>query len=410
MTKQLFRHEVVEAGRDRLAGAVIAAVPPSSRLYTGLLIGVAAVVILLLLVGSYSSRAEVRGTLSYDSGIARVYPSSEAEVRAIHVRTGQAVAAGAPLVTLSMAQGIGGVSAQLSQIDAQDSELARQLELTVGVGSQEARAIEVQKAGLAAAISSLRRQRSLAAAQIQLAQAAARRAVELAREGAGTQRQVEDSRSLLLSRRGEVESLDERIISQQEALASLEARSVQRGMESDRSRSILLAQRAALAEQRAGLARSDGLVLTAPVAGRVGDIGIEIGQRARPDHALVTLIPQDSRLEVWLYAPSRAAGFVRPGQRVRIKFDAFPYQKYGVGEGTATAVSAVALEPASLDPSLGIDEPVFRIRVRLDRAPPGLPARASELRPGMTLGASLILERRSLWEAFLSPILGSLQS
>jgi membrane fusion protein len=207
-----------------------------------------------------------------------------------------------------------------------------------------------------------------------------------------------------------VESLNERIISHRETLASLSSRSTQRSLDTDRSRSILLAQRASLAEQRAALARSGSLVLTAPVAGRVGDIGVEIGQRARTDHALVTLIPEGSRLEVWLYAPTRATGFVRPGQRVRLKFDAFPYQKYGLGLGTVTAVAAVALEPSSIDPGLGIEEPVFRIRVRLDQAAPGVRSGISALRPGMTLNADLVLERRSLWESLFAPALGALRS
>jgi len=410
MTKMLFRHEVIEAGRNRISGAVVAAVPPSSRLYTGLLLGVAAIIVLILVFGSYSTSAHVRGVVAYDVGIARVYPSADAEVRAVHVRAGQSVAAGAPLVTLGLAQGRDGVGGQLRQIDNQDAELARQLDLATGMGSAETLALQQQKASLAAGIASLQRQRALAAGQIGLAEAATRRAVELAREGAGTQRQVEDSRAALLARRAEVESVNERLIAQREALLATDARIGQRMLEADRNRSILIGQRADIAEQRAALARSDQLVLTAPVDGRVADIAVDVGQRARPDRSLVTLVPLGGRLEVWLYAPSRAIGVVRPGQQVRLRFDAFPYHKYGAASGTVTAVSGVAVEPANIDAALGIDEPVFRIRVRLDRFPSGIREGAGALRPGMTLNASLVLERRGLWEALFAPVLGALRS
>jgi membrane fusion protein len=409
MSEQLFRAEVIEANRERLAGTVVAAVPPSSRLYTLLLVAVFAALAALLVFGSYATSAQVRGIVAYDGGIARVYPSAQAEIRAIHVRNGQVVPAGAPLVSLALAQGIDGVADQLRQLEMQDSELARQIELAASLNSSEQRALRQQKASLGAAIASLERQRALASGQVALAEAATRRAAALAAEGAGTQRQVEDSRAFALARRAEVEGLSERLIGQRELLRGVDAQLGQRGLEAERSRSVLAAQRAAIAEQRAALARSDRLVLTAPIAGRVGDIAVEVGQRARPDRSLVTIVPQGAKLEIWVYAPSRAVGFARPGQQVRLLFDAYPYQKFGAGRGVVTEVGQVATEPGSVDAELGIQEPVFRIRVAVTEWPPRVPPRERAMRPGMTLTANLVLERRSLWEVLFHPVLGSMR-
>ena len=410
MTEQpLFRREVIDAGRDRLAGTVVAAVPPSSRTYTFLVVGIAAILLLILVFGSWSSSARVRGIVTYESGIARIYPSAQGEVAQVHVRSGQSVPAGAPLVTLALAQGADGLAAQLAQMDSQDLELARQLELDASIGATEVSTLEQQRSSLAAAIASLERQRTLALGQIRLAEAATRRAVELASEGAGTQRQVEDSRAALLARRSELETLTERLIAQREALRTVAGQASQRRLEAERSRSVLTAQRAGLAEQRDRLRRSDRLVLTAPVAGEIGDVGVQPGQRAAPDRSVVTILPQGGRLEAWLYAPSRAVGFVRPGQQVRLLFDAFPHERHGAGRGTVVEVSRVPVDPDAIESQLGIDEPVFRIRVRLDRAAPRVPAGERALRPGMTLSAGLILERRSLWELLLAPVLGALR-
>lgn len=402
MATQLFRQEVIEAGRDRLAGTVVAATPPRGRLYVSLVLAVAAIFVAFLVFGQYASSAQVRGVVAFDSGIARVYPAAQGEVRAIHARTGMRVAAGDPLVTLGLAQGAGGVGGQLSEVAAQDSELARQEQLASMLGSSETQALQAQRSNLGAGIASLERQRSIASGQISLAEAAARRSIQLAREGAGTQRQVEDGRAALLARRAELESLTERLITQRDALSQVEARIAQRSIEADRSRSEIVARRAALAEQGAALKRTDQLVLTAPVAGEVGDVATEVGLRAKPDTSLVTIVPEGSRLEVWLYAPSRAVGFVRPGQQVRLNFDAFPYQRFGIGRGTVTAVSRVPVEASAIDSDLGINEPVFRIRVRLDRMPPRA-AQGQLLRPGMTLSANLVLERRSFWEIIFNP-------
>ena len=405
MKQELFRREVIDASRDRLAGTVIAAVPPSSRLYTRLLLGTAFILLLILTFGSYASSASVRGIVAYDAGIARVYSTAPAEVREIHVRNGEPVEAGAPLVSLSIAQGINGVGSQLEQMASQEAELGRQIDLASALGSTEGRGLEQQRSSLSAGIASLERQRRIAESQVGLAEAATRRAADLAAQGAGTQRQVEDSRSQWLARRAEVESLNERIIAQRTALQAVQARFAERAIETDRNRSMLLAQRAALVQQRMELTRSDRLVLAAPVAGEVGDVSVEIGQRAQPDRTLVTIVPHGAQLELWLYAPSRAIGFARPGQQVRLYFDAFPAQKYGAGRGTVTAVSRVPVDPAGIDAQLGIQEPVFRIRVRIDEIAPRLPVERRTLRPGMTLTANLVLERRRLWEVLLAPVL-----
>jgi membrane fusion protein len=402
MTSRLFRQEVIEAGRDRLAGKVVAATPPGSRIYVGVTLAVALVLVAILIFGQYASRAAVKGVVAYDAGIARVYPSSSGEIRAIHVREGDYVEAGTPLVTVAFAQGESGIDAQLSEMARQQQELERQEALAGNLGSAEVRALAAQRSGLVAAVTSLERQRSFAAAQVPLAEAATRRAAALAAEGAGTQRQVEDSRATLLARRAEAESLSERIAEQRRALSEIDGRIGQRGLEAERMQSEVATRRAELGEERAALIRTDRLVLTAPIAGEVGDIASEVGQRARPETSLVTIVPRGSQLEVWLYAPSRAVGFVRPGQEVRLLFDAFPYQKYGAGRGRVTAVSRVAVEPASIDSALKVDEPVFRIRVAIDQAP--RVAGGERLRPGMTLSANLVLERRSLWEVLFKPV------
>jgi membrane fusion protein len=408
MAELLFRQEVIEARRQRLAGTVIAATPPSSRLYTLIILAIVVAGGLILAFGGYASSAQVRGVVAYDSGIARVYSSAGAEIREIHVRSGQKVEAGTPLVTLALTQGEQGVSAQLAQVTNQDAELARQHELAATIGSAEAQALRQQKSTYESMIASLERQRSLASGQIDLAQAALRRATRLAGEGAGTQRQVEDSRGVLLARRAELESTNERIISQREALRAVEAQLAQRSLETSRTQSVLSAQRAALAEQREQLLRTDRLVLTAPVAGEVSDVSVEVGQRAVPERSLVTIVPANSQLEVWLYAPTRAVGFARPGQQVRLHLDAFPHQKYGAGQGTVTQISNVPVEPGSVQAELGLEEPVFRVRVRIDSLPPRVAEAMRAMRPGMTLTANLVLERRSLWEVMFMPFRNAL--
>jgi membrane fusion protein len=412
MATRLFRQEAIDAGRDRLTGTVVAAVPPGSRLYTALIAAVVAMLVALLCLGQYATRVTVKGVVANGGGISRVHPPAPGEVQAVLVAEGARVQRGTPLVTVSLTQGRDpggeGIASRLAELDRQDQELTRQLALASSLGSADTSGLVQQKSGLAESIASLDRQRGFISGQIALAEADTRRTVRLAKEGAGTQRQVEESRATLLSLRLELEKLGERLAGQRDSLRTLDAQIASRRIGADQSLSQIAGQRAQLAEQRAQLLRQDRLTLSAPVAGVIGDVAARVGQHIEPDSSLVTVVPGTSAVEVQLYAPSRAIGFVRPGQEVRLMFDSFPYQKYGAGRGRVTWVSDVPTDPATLDAGLGITEPVFRVRVAIEGGLRDEAAR-NPLRPGMTLSANLLLEKRRLWEVFLDPILRALR-
>jgi hypothetical protein len=226
-----------------------------------------------------------------------------------------------------------------------------------------------QRESLTAAIASLERQRSLAASQIGSPKPDPPRAA-LAAEGAGSQRQVEESRAEVLARRAEVESINERIITQRETLRAIDAPDRAAPARSQAAAAIASrAQRAALAEQRAALLRTDQLTLTAPVAAKSGT-----SARSRPagpaGHVARHHRAARQPLEVWLYAPSRAVGFVRPGQEVRLLFDAFPLSEIRRRARHRHRSLARADRARRDRPALGIEEPVFRIRVAIDEVAP----------------------------------------
>lgn len=404
----LFRPEAIEARRDRLTGTVVVATPPGSRIYFALLGGAFVILLLIAVFGSVARRESVTGLVASDRGIARVFTPGLAEIRQINVRDGQHVDNGMALLTVSVTngrdQGGDGVAGQIHEIDRQDGELLRQQQLAQSLGTGSIEALQKQRANTVAQIASLERQYRLAGEAVGLANSGSARAGRLLKENAGSKRQVEDARAAALDKAATMEAIGERLIVQRDALAQVEAQIASKKLDSDKSGSELGAQRADLAGKRAALLRLDRLDLTAPVSGTVTGLNAQIGQRASPDASLLTVVPDGSQMEIWLYAPSRAAGFVTPGTEVRLMLDAFPYQKFGAGKGTVIAVSSVPTDPSAVDPGLKITEPVYRVRVRIDRiAGPNEPL-ANQIRPGMTLRADLVLERRSLLQIFLDPI------
>jgi membrane fusion protein len=99
-------------------------------------------------------------------------------------------------------------------------------------------------------------------------------------------------------------------------------------------------------------------------------------------------------------------GFVQPGQVVRLRYEAYPYQKFGTQQGHVLAVSrsplgAPELAALSLPAQAPGSEPLFRITVGLDA-----PIRTMPLGPGLRLQADVLLERRRLIEWLFEPLLG----
>ena len=98
-------------------------------------------------------------------------------------------------------------------------------------------------------------------------------------------------------------------------------------------------------------------------------------------------------------SPSR---FIQPGQKVRISYDAFPYQRFGQYEGTVRSISQTDV-PVQPSPN-GDRRAVFMVRVTL--ASDQVKAYGTEitLRPGHTLTADIELDRRKLFRWMLDPL------
>lgn len=413
MTDTLFRQEAIDANRARLTGAVVAATPPGSRFYTGIIAAVMLSAVLFLTLGRYATHVDVRGILSEKGGISGINSPELSTVRRVYVKEGQTVAKGDPLVSLSLTEGRGaegeGLSTQIGDLARQDEELVLQGGLATRLSETELEALRRRRESLTASQQSLRKQIDLMASQIDLARENAERAARLATRGAGTQQQVEEARSAIIARELEREGIRERLIDQIAALRALETDIAARSITVEQAQSELNQRRAALNEQRTNLVRRENLILSAPRDGRVGYLDAKPGVRIGPDHVLASIVPRDSKLEVTLFAPTRAIGFVTPGKEVLVRFDAFPYQKYGTAQGRVTWVSEVPTLQGNLPDVAGAAEPMYRIRVALDMTAFEKRNRALALRPGMTLSANLVLEERSLWEVFLAPVLETMR-
>lgn len=156
--------------------------------------------------------------------------------------------------------------------------------------------------------------------------------------------------------------------------------------------------------------RRNLIVLKAPADAIVLEIASRtIGSVVREAETLFVLVPRDVPLQAEVNVEGRDIGQVSVGQPVRIKFEAFPFQKYGTATGVVRVISQDSFSPdAKSEPARHATAPYYRVLIDLTDTHLRLPQERLQLIPGMAVTAELKVGRRSVISYFLYPLLRGL--
>lgn len=158
--------------------------------------------------------------------------------------------------------------------------------------------------------------------------------------------------------------------------------------------------------------------VVAPQAGQISTLHLPLGAMVQAGQTIASLIPQttdhaQAPLMAALFAPTRTAGFIQPGQAVWLRLAAYPYQKFGLAQGHVVKVSGTPIAPQDLPHGQGTallastqsNEPLYRIQVALASQHITAFGTSHLLRPGMSLEADVIHDVRGIWEWIFEPLL-----
>ncbi|WP_340642546.1 HlyD family secretion protein [Photobacterium damselae] len=153
--------------------------------------------------------------------------------------------------------------------------------------------------------------------------------------------------------------------------------------------------------------QSDSQVLS-PIKGVITSILAVEGHSVSNGQTLLVISPDSKKVFVELYAPSRSIGFLKDGQTVRLRFDAFPYEKFGVQTGIITSISksAVAADMISNHGLVNSTEVggIYQVRVELLKPTITVYGREEHFVSGMTVIADVELDNRKIYEWILEPL------
>lgn len=412
---KLFRPEVFESRRQDWLGRIQLIRPVSLAWLTGLVLGVGCLVLAYLTLGEYTRKARVTGFLIPDHGLVRLMAPQVATVLDSHASEGRTVRRGDVIFVLAVGQATLTGDTQAA-VQASLAERKRSLEDSVrqraSLEQAQAEALARQADDMRREVASIGVEIDLQRQRLALGQQAQARLESLRGENFVSSAQVQLKAEELLGVKAQIQALERQSSTRMREIGVLDSQRREiplrsRGLQGEVERDL-----SSIAQQRAESEARQRIVVLAPQDGVLTGVLAEAGNTVNPGVAMASLLPADSRLQAHLFAPSSAVGFVRQNQTVQLRYQAFPYQKFGHHAGRVTQVSRSPLQSAELaglplqtgaTPS---SEPLYRITVTLDRQTVLAYGEAQALSPGMQLEADVLLDRRRLIEWLFEPVLG----
>jgi membrane fusion protein len=359
---------------------------------------------------TYSRKAQVSGVLLPADGLAPVLSMQAGWITARHVREGQHVKAGDILFSLNNERSAGaGTTAEEAIAQAmrgrkQSLERDRQEQATQF--SRKVDAASRRAADLRAEASRIDGQLQLQAQRVKLAEAVVSRHEALQANGFVSAAQIHDKQAELLDQIQRALELERARAATLRDVAQLEAEISDLEIQARRDREGTSRMASSIEQELTENNARRVIAIRASRDGIVSAVVGEVGQVVLPNQVLASIIPPSSQLEAELQAPSRAAGFVRPGMAVLLRYAPYPFQKFGHANGRIRELSAAPVRFTETTSSIHVttSEPVYRIRVTLEKQSVAAYGSEVALQPGTAVDASIVLDTRPLYEWLLDPL------
>ena len=408
----LFRQEAIDFQRqNRNWGSVALLQPVSTKILAWFLAAIVALILVFLSVAQYARKETVVGYLTPTVGTAKIFVPQQGFIKELYVDDGQRVEEGEPLLSVSTdqvaANGEDVNKTIVNVLSLQRDLINRQISAEERRAETERERLNALIKGTESEISHLESQKQVQSKRLELSESLVSAATELSAKGAVPDLERKRREQAALEQRQNLDTLDQQIAARNNQLTesrySLEQLPIVTG-----ERIHVLRNELATLEQRFAEANARrAYVVRAPTSGRVSTLQASVGQLADPKRMQLEIVPLSASLRAELFFPTRAFGFVRPGQEVRILYDAFPYQKFGTYRGTIAKVSQSILTGNDAIGPVALREPAYRVTATLERPDIDAYGQKVPLQPDMLLKADVILDKRSLMTWLLDPLLSA---
>lgn len=408
----LFRREALSHRTTNWFGQIVLIRPLSFAFYVAAALTVTAMLGLFLVYGRYTKKARIVGILIPDSGLIRVLAPSSGTVVDTRVAEGYEVNSGSVVITLSTDRAS---SANRSthmtigrSLSERKSSLTEEIANAEMLSRQQEDAFAQRASSIRIELIQVQREIETQRQRVLSAQEQVQRYRELHTAKFISDLQLQQKQDDLLDQQGKLQGIERGRMILQRELAQVKSDLKEIPLKRARERASANRSIGAVEQEEADNEAKRTAVIVAPENGVVTAVLHRRGAYIKSGDTLFTLLPSNLKLEAHLFAPSKSIGFVEKGQVVLLRYQAYPFQKYGQYRGIVTAISRAALEPTELPSTIpgatNSGESMYRVTVALESQAAIANGRAQRLQAGMLVEADVIIDTRTLLEWIFEPL------
>ena len=404
----LYRKEAIDYKSQRLFSDFVITQPPSYKILTFSVIILTLLGILLLFNGEYVERVTVHGFISPEKGLAKVYPRQAGTLQEIMVQEGQFIKKG-DLIALvytgkGMSYGNNFENVQLEKLNNKKNHIADQIIKEKNIFNIESDLLQKKILQISKEKKNLIEIKENKIKRIKLATKKIEDIEKLAKNNYVSDDYIKDMRDILLALEGELRESNQLIINNENKLIETSAELKEIPILLEKRLSELNVLLISIDQEIVDIEADNLYSIKSSISGKIANIQYQKGQIVLPSRPMLSIIPNSSKLQAELFIPSSAVGFISKNDSVKIRYDSFPYQKFGLHNGTVKSISENIYLPDELPVPVSINEPVYKVKVNIESQYINAYGKNHNLQNGMLLEADILHDKRSFIEWMLAPI------
>ncbi|MDN5681872.1 MAG: HlyD family secretion protein [Ewingella sp.] len=411
----LFRKEVNEHQQNHWAGKALLLAGWPVWVVTSLTALFLIALLSFLIFSNYTRRINVSGEVITQPHSINLFSPEQGVITNLMVETGKTVKKGQPLYQIDVSRvtqagnvsttTLSAINKQRDQIDTIINQLQNNKRTTLDNLQQQLE--QYEKAHKVSQDMVASAQQGLDAMKKSMQNYGAYQ-----RKGLINTDQLNNQRYLFYQQQTSFQSLNTQSIQESLQITNLRSELVTRAADFDNQISQYGVQRNDLDRQLAEADAKGSLLITAPTDGKISSLSVTPGQMVNAGDSLAQLVPAKNSpffLVAWL--PNESVPYVKPGEEINIRYEAYPFEKYGQFPGRVESVSSAPVSEQELNsyssapknPNGTVSGPYYKVIVSLDKSQLNWHGETLNLSSGMKAESTMFLEKRPLYQWMLSP-------
>ncbi|PYA61716.1 colicin V secretion protein CvaA [Serratia marcescens] len=410
----MFRQEAINSQKMKWRGRALLLPGIPFWLAAGLCLFFFIAFLTFAIAGTYTRRVNVTGEISTYPRAANVYSAVQGVVVKQFVTEGQVITAGAPIYQIDVSKSThsGVVSDnQRRDINSQQARIAQIISRLESSKQATLTMLEKQKAQYTAAFSRSTVILERAQEGIRIAKENMENYRHYQTKGLINKDQLTNQVALYYQQHNNLLSLSGQNEQNALQITALESRIQTQAAEFDNQIYQMELQRYELQKELLNIDAGGAIVIRALADGRVDSLSVTVGQMVNIGDSLLQLLPQDiEHYALVLWVPNDAIPYITAGDKVNVRYDAFPAEKFGQFAGTVSVISKAPASPQEMRTYQGAPKaaltaavPYYKVIVMPEKQAIAYDGKRLSLENGMTAQSTLFLEKRTIYQWMLSP-------